>query len=138
MGNTGGVPHGFVLGLLLLNLMYDGLIVLHLSDTVKLVAFVDDVDIEKKKMGFTIREHNLQSQPSNRSHRVMIDTRLTFNEHSTVASREAFAIRRAFTGIKPKIENAIQNRRLTLRTVVMSILLYGVPSWAHMTKSPSS
>lgn len=86
---------------------------------------------QKQQMKLHIGGHDIMSQEAIKYLGVMIDSRLSFKHHLTVAGAKAEKVNGALSRILPNIGGPQGARRRLLSTVVDSITLYAAPVWAQ-------
>ncbi|XP_026471518.1 uncharacterized protein LOC113375787 [Ctenocephalides felis] len=84
------------------------------------------IETIKVKVG----EQEIISQPYIQYLGVMLDARLNFRQHLKQVSDKASVVRTCLSRLMPNIGGPKQSRRLTLLSVVASVLTYGIPIWA--------
>lgn len=69
---------------------------------------------------------------------VMLDARLSFNEHITYTCEKAANATSALSRMMPNIGGPRQSRRMVISRVVTSILLYAAPTWHNAVKNKAN
>ena len=82
--------------------------------------------------------HELTSLPSIRYLGVIIDARLNFKKQSEYASNKASIIRSTLSRLMPNVGGPKQARRVLLSSVITSVLMYGIVTWADALKTQES
>lgn len=81
-------------------------------------------------LSIEVGDQTIASKESLKYLGVMIDNRLSYNEHMDYVSEKAGRVQAALAGILPNIGGPRQGRRLLLAKVVASVILYAAPVWA--------
>lgn len=172
-----GVPQGSVLGPLLWNVMYDGVLRLKLPDRVTIVGFADDIalvcvakelgEVEAvansaiqtvrswlSSVGLTLADHKteavlissrksretiqlnigscrIETKPYLKYLGVMIDCRLSFNDHLRYIGEKASRTCQALSRIMPNTRGPKYLQRRLLTEVVKSTILYASTIWSE-------
>lgn len=180
---SAGVPQGSVLGPILWNIMYDGILSVKKPSNVELHYFADDVAVTAvakriselqaisnatikstidwlEKVGLEIAAHKTEIVLLSSRKRVenvqvlnkgvqivstdklkylgvLIDRRLSFNDHATYASRKAAMTAAALARIMPNVGGPRLLARKLLVAVTKAALLYAAPIWSTVTNKVS-
>ncbi|XP_026481909.1 uncharacterized protein LOC113389067 [Ctenocephalides felis] len=90
-----------------------------------LITSKKTIESIKLKVG----EQEIISQPYTQYLGVILDARLNFKQHVKQVSDKASVVRTCLARLMPNIGGPKQSRRLTLSSVVASVLTYGIPIW---------